>query len=49
MKAKTVILTIILFSLIVAGMFIYTRLKTAELSKQASFSSPALAYLYYEV
>ena len=30
MKAKTIILTLVLFILIVAGMYIYTRIKKTE-------------------
>jgi hypothetical protein len=35
MNQKTVVLTVILFSLIVGGMFVYASLKNSEVKEQA--------------
>lgn len=34
MSQKTIILTVILFALIVIGMFVYAKLRTAEMRQQ---------------
>ena len=36
MSQKTIVLTVILFALIVVGMFLYARLRSAELEETAS-------------